>query len=191
MTAARDRLRLPAAARLRSDADFRRALDEGLRVSDAVLTLWVVQRAAGDAALRDGDAALRDADAALRDTARARDPSSNPQRRDPPAGGAAGAPAEAGGAPAEAGAAPAEAAGAPAAPPCTRIGIRTGRRLGNSPQRSRVRRVIREAFRLSRPELPKGLDVVCAPRARTVVTLAACRAALESLLARAARRLTS
>ncbi|MBK8913905.1 MAG: ribonuclease P protein component [Phycisphaerales bacterium] len=166
MAAERTRLRFPAEARLRRAADFRRVLDEGLRVSDAVLTLWVARRTMADGANSptEGDA------------------------RGGPAGEKADATDDRGSA-ADARGGLSTPLGAFSAPLCTRIGIRTGRRLGNSPQRSRLRRVIREAFRLSRPLLPAGLDVVCSPRSRAGVTLASCRASLESLLSRAGRRL--
>ncbi|MEK7866869.1 MAG: ribonuclease P protein component [Planctomycetota bacterium] len=46
----------------------------------------------------------------------------------------------------------------------SRIGLVVGKKLGNSPQRNRIKRVLREAFRLHRHELPKPMDVVALPR---------------------------
>ncbi|MGE0434932.1 MAG: ribonuclease P protein component [Planctomycetota bacterium] len=46
----------------------------------------------------------------------------------------------------------------------TRIGLVVGKRIGNSPQRNRVKRLLREAFRQVRTQLPAGLDVVVLPR---------------------------
>ncbi len=46
----------------------------------------------------------------------------------------------------------------------SRIGLVVGKKLGNSPQRNRIKRVLREAFRLHRHELPNPMDVVALPR---------------------------
>ena len=42
----------------------------------------------------------------------------------------------------------------------TRLGAGTTRRLGNAVERNRAKRLVREAFRLTKPELPKGVDLV-------------------------------
>jgi len=71
----------------------------------------------------------------------------------------------------------------------TRLGLAVGRAAGGAMVRSRLRRVIREAFRSCCAELPAGLDLLVGPRAgasgadlgklrRSLVTLAA-RAAAE------------
>lgn len=41
-----------------------------------------------------------------------------------------------------------------------RLGITASRKIGNSVQRNRARRVIREGFRAVFSELPDGLDIV-------------------------------
>lgn len=46
----------------------------------------------------------------------------------------------------------------------TRIGLSVGRKYGNAVQRNRFKRLAREAFRLTRTQLPKGFDVVVIPR---------------------------
>ncbi len=48
----------------------------------------------------------------------------------------------------------------------TRLGITVSKRLGNSPARNRVRRIIREGVRQNMPILPKGHDIVIVARTR-------------------------
>ncbi len=69
--------------------------------------------------------------------------------------------------------------------PYSRLGLVVGRRHGNAVVRNRLKRILREAFRLSRGELPRGLDIACAPRAGAQLDLPGAR---ESLI-RVARRL--
>jgi ribonuclease P protein component len=45
-----------------------------------------------------------------------------------------------------------------------RLGIAAGRRLGNAVARNRIKRLVREAFRRYRAELPPGTDWVVVPR---------------------------
>ena len=49
----------------------------------------------------------------------------------------------------------------------SRLGLSVGGRWGNSVLRNRFRRLCREAFRLSRHELPAGYDYIVIPR-RTI-----------------------
>ena len=46
----------------------------------------------------------------------------------------------------------------------SRYGLVVGKRWGNAVQRNRTRRLMRESFRLERPELPVGFDVLLLPR---------------------------
>jgi len=46
-----------------------------------------------------------------------------------------------------------------------RLGLAVGKKLGNAVRRNRIRRMIREAFRLENPTLPQGFSFVCIPRA--------------------------
>jgi len=46
----------------------------------------------------------------------------------------------------------------------TRLGAGTTRRLGNAVRRNRARRLVREAFRLTKQELPQGADIVVLPK---------------------------
>ena len=70
----------------------------------------------------------------------------------------------------------------------TRLGLAVSKRCGNSVRRNRLKRRLREAFRLSRAELPTGLDLVIQPRADTPIQLAALRKSLISLTKRAAKK---
>ena len=45
-----------------------------------------------------------------------------------------------------------------------RMAVVVSRRAGGAVQRNRIKRLCREAFRLVRPDLPTGWDVVLAPR---------------------------
>jgi ribonuclease P protein component len=53
----------------------------------------------------------------------------------------------------------------------TRLGISMSRRVGNAVQRNRIKRMLREAFRLQQVELPAGWDLVVVPRAHAPLTL--------------------
>ena len=50
----------------------------------------------------------------------------------------------------------------------TRLGVVTGRKLGNAVKRARARRLLREAFRLNQPRLVQPLDVVLVARSSIV-----------------------
>ncbi|MFH1730122.1 MAG: ribonuclease P protein component [Planctomycetota bacterium] len=46
----------------------------------------------------------------------------------------------------------------------TRLGAGSTRRLGNAVERNRQKRLVREAFRLTKHQLPAGLDIVALPK---------------------------
>ncbi len=65
-----------------------------------------------------------------------------------------------------------------------RLGLSVGRRVGPAVVRSRIKRLVREAFRLSRFDLPGGYDLVVSVRAEDGLTLERC---IEALVACARR----
>ena len=70
-----------------------------------------------------------------------------------------------------------------------RLGISVSRKkIRSAVARNRVKRLLREAFRLSKAELPSGVDLVVAPRGPGL-TFAEARRALPILAQAAARRL--
>ncbi len=48
----------------------------------------------------------------------------------------------------------------------TRLGLTVSKKLGNSPKRNRIRRIIRAAAYQQRHLLPKGYDIIVVARAR-------------------------
>jgi ribonuclease P protein component len=73
----------------------------------------------------------------------------------------------------------------------SRFGLVVGRRHGNACRRNRIKRVLREAFRLSRTKMPKGLDIACAPRVGAEIRLQPIIESLVRLGNRLARSLRS
>ncbi len=71
----------------------------------------------------------------------------------------------------------------------SRLGLSVSRKYGGAVQRNRLRRLYREAYRLSRHDLPKGLDLILIPRGPVEPALADLLAALPKLVGQVARRL--
>jgi ribonuclease P protein component len=70
-----------------------------------------------------------------------------------------------------------------------RLGISVGRKkIRSAAARNRVKRLLREAFRLSKADLPAGIDLVVVPRG-PALTFAEARRALPELARAVARRL--
>jgi ribonuclease P protein component len=70
-----------------------------------------------------------------------------------------------------------------------RLGLSVSRKIGKANRRNRLRRLYREAFRLSKPELPRGLDLILIPRTATEPTLATLRQSVPRLVNLLAERL--
>jgi ribonuclease P protein component len=72
----------------------------------------------------------------------------------------------------------------------SRLGLAVSRNAGRSVIRSRLRRMLREAFRHNRTELPGGLDLLLSPRRGALAaSLAELGASLVRLAGEAARKL--
>lgn len=70
-----------------------------------------------------------------------------------------------------------------------RLGIPVGRKFGNAVRRNRVKRLIREAFRIEQSDLPPGFDFVCIPRSGELGDREQYRQSIRRLTAAAAKRL--
>ncbi len=66
-----------------------------------------------------------------------------------------------------------------------RLGITTSTKVGNAVQRSRCRRVLREAYRLLEPEMVPGYDIILVARTRTAfVSMNAVKDMMKNVLVR-------
>ena len=65
--------------------------------------------------------------------------------------------------------------------PWSRLGLTVGRRLGRAVRRNRLRRLLREGYRLTRHRLPNSIDVVAMPVPSARLTLDSVRRAFAAL----------
>jgi ribonuclease P protein component len=70
-----------------------------------------------------------------------------------------------------------------------RLGLSVSRKVGPAVARNRWKRLLREAFRLSRGELPSGIDIVVIPRSEAEPELRLVMGSLVRLATRAAEKL--
>jgi ribonuclease P protein component len=71
----------------------------------------------------------------------------------------------------------------------SRLGLSVSKKIGGATLRNRLRRLYREAYRLTRQEMPSGLDLVLIPRTSEVPPLEDLKHALPKLVNQIARKL--
>ena len=73
--------------------------------------------------------------------------------------------------------------------PYLRLGLSVSRKVGQATHRNRLRRLYREAFRLTRHEMPTGLDLVLIPRRPDAPALEVLKRSLPRLVRQVARKI--
>jgi ribonuclease P protein component len=73
--------------------------------------------------------------------------------------------------------------------PHLRLGMSVSRKIGPAALRNRLRRLYREAFRLTRHEMPAGLDLVIIPRGGNLPGLADLKRSLPALVQTVSRKI--
>lgn len=73
--------------------------------------------------------------------------------------------------------------------PYSRVGLSVSKKVGGAVQRNRFRRLYREAYRLTRPELAVGLDLIMIPKKTDPPSLEDLKQSLPRLVAQVAKRL--
>ena len=71
----------------------------------------------------------------------------------------------------------------------TRIGLSVSKRHGNAVVRHRIRRLLREAYRLEQHDVPEGLDLILIPRQQSGAGLRDYQASIVRLTRRLAKRI--
>lgn len=73
--------------------------------------------------------------------------------------------------------------------PYLRLGLSVSRKVGQATHRNRLRRLYREAFRLTKGDLPTGIDLVLIPRRSEEPPLEVLKESLRKLVLSLARKL--
>ena len=73
--------------------------------------------------------------------------------------------------------------------PYSRVGLSVSKKFGGAVARNRIRRLLREAYRLGKAELPTGFDLVLIPRPAEDYTLDGFRHSLVKLVPQAVKKI--